>query len=393
MANNSDQLTFWSAESPASQPVSPAIEKVQPTTAGYGPTFFDWPQKHYPSGSWQRTLLESLQSNLTDSSGYTKGWSRRVTKSSRSLWVLTTVERHTNENEPGSLLDWPTPTASEYGSSNNGCPGDGRTEYATKGRPNLQTMAKEWATPQAHDVQLGDPTRLDRFGTAHGGRNLNDEVAAAASWPTPKAADGRTKTSRGKRNTPGLEQMVGQGDPTICTWPTPTAQDAEQAGGKGSIARGKRGFSLHQATQNWPTATAGDAKGSGSRNLPGSKAHPGTSLTDATVRQPWATPLARDSRTFKGAGSMPGRQGADPLSLQVSQIDGQPDAANLSTNGNRPESSKSRLRLSASWVACLMGLRSEWGCVSIERALKLWATASLRKSLTKSDSPLPAAKD
>jgi hypothetical protein len=31
----------------------------------------------------------------------------------------------------------------------------------------------------------------------------------------------------------------------------------------------------------WPTPTAGDAKGAGSRNLPGSKAHAGVSLTDA----------------------------------------------------------------------------------------------------------------
>jgi hypothetical protein len=388
--NKSDQLTFWLEESPASPPASPAAEKALPTTAGYGQTFFDWPQKHYPSGSWQRTLLELLQSNLTDLSGSTKAWNRRVTKSSRSLWVLTTVERLTDESGHGSLLDWPTPTASEYGSSNNGCPGDGRMEYATKGRPNLQTMAKEWATPQAHDVQLGDPDRPDRFGTRHGGRNLNDEVAA--SWPTPKAADGRAKGNGGNRNSPGLEQMVGQGDPTICSWPTPTAQDSEQAGGKGSIQRGKRGFSLHQATQNWPTATAGDAKGSGSRNLPGSKAHPGTSLTDATVHHPWATPIARDSRTFKGSGSKPGRQGADPLSLQVSQTDGQPDAASLNTNGSRRESSKSRLRLSASWVACLMGLPNEWGCVSIDRALKLWGTASSRKTPAKSDSPLPDAK-
>lgn len=33
--------------------------------------------------------------------------------------------------------------------------------------------------------------------------------------------------------------------------------------------------------KRWPTAMAGDAKSAGSRNLPGSAAHPGTSLTDA----------------------------------------------------------------------------------------------------------------
>lgn len=38
------------------------------------------------------------------------------------------------------------------------------------------------------------------------------------------------------------------------------------------------------ASSSWPTATAGDAKASGSRVLPGSGAHFGVSLTDATVR-------------------------------------------------------------------------------------------------------------
>lgn len=47
----------------------------------------------------------------------------------------------------------------------------------------------------------------------------------------------------------------------------------------------------------WPTPTEGDAKSSGSRNLEGSKAHPGISLTDAamfgnstTPRASWPTP-------------------------------------------------------------------------------------------------------
>lgn len=386
MANNSDQLTFWSAESPANPPASPAAVAEAPTSDGYGPSFFDWPQKRYPAGSWQRTLLESLQSNLTALSGSTKAWNRRVTKSSRSLWVLTTAERPIDESEHGSLLDWPTPTAAEYGSSNNGNPGDGRTEYATKGRPNLQTLAKEWATPQAHDVQTGNAHRVGRSGTKHGTRNLNDDVAAA-TWPTPKASDGRPKGNGGSRNSPGLEQMMRQKDPTICSWPTPTAQDAEEAGGKGSIARGTRGFSLHQATQEWPTPTM-----CGNHNRKGASPQSGDGLATA-VNAPWATPLARDSRSFKGAANMPGRQGTPPLALQVSLTDGQPDAANLNTTGNPAASSKLRLRLSASWVACLMGLPSDWGFVSIDRALKLWGTASLREYLSKSDSPSPDAKD
>jgi DNA (cytosine-5)-methyltransferase 1 len=51
-------------------------------------------------------------------------------------------------------------------------------------------------------------------------------------------------------------------------------------------------------SSSWPTATAGDAKSSGSRNLEGSKAHQGVSLTDAvrfgnsTTPRRWPTPTA-----------------------------------------------------------------------------------------------------
>jgi hypothetical protein len=311
------------------------------------------------------------------------------------LWVLTTAERPIGENEPGLLLDWPTPTASEYGTSNNVNPGDSRTEYATKGRPNLQTLAKEWATPQAHDVRTGDAQRVGRGGTKHGTRNLNDEVAA--TWPTPQAyGKGNRKNSEPGLTPldiavrPEMQRHEDRAKERRRKWPTPTAQDAEEAGGKGSIARGTRGFSLHQATQpplDWPTPTV-----FGNHNRKGASPQSGDGLA-TSVHASWATPLARDSRTFKGAGSMPGRQGADPLSLQVSQTDGQPDAANLNMTGNPRVSSKLRLRLSAFWVACLMGLPSDWGFVSIDRALKLWGTASLRKYLSKSDLPLPDAKD
>ena len=42
---------------------------------------------------------------------------------------------------------WPTPQAETGGTSNNGCPGDGRDEYATKGRPQLHTMLRAWSPP------------------------------------------------------------------------------------------------------------------------------------------------------------------------------------------------------------------------------------------------------
>ena len=56
------------------------------------------------------------------------------------------LERHTDEIDSGSLL--PTPTAMQYGTTNNGTRSDGTT-FATAGMPSLQTMAAQnlWPTP------------------------------------------------------------------------------------------------------------------------------------------------------------------------------------------------------------------------------------------------------
>jgi hypothetical protein len=51
-----------------------------------------------------------------------------------------------------------------------------------------------WPTPQAHDQAKGNPDRVGRFGTAHGGRNLNDE---AAMWPTARSSDGNGTGAHG----------------------------------------------------------------------------------------------------------------------------------------------------------------------------------------------------
>lgn len=48
---------------------------------------------------------------------------------------------------PGPQLEmWPTPSATRYGSSGNGCPGDGRARYAHRGKPSLDTLAARWVT-------------------------------------------------------------------------------------------------------------------------------------------------------------------------------------------------------------------------------------------------------
>ena len=110
-----------------------------------------------------------------------------------SLFELPILERRTSGK--GSLWsrgEYPTPTASRYGSSNNGDPGDARSEYATKGTPSLDTWAKGWPTPLASDAQRGadyvpPPSKKT-------GPNL---VEAVAMWPKATASDAKGSRRHG----------------------------------------------------------------------------------------------------------------------------------------------------------------------------------------------------
>jgi hypothetical protein len=75
---------------------------------------------------------------------------------------------------------WPTMTNS--GSGNR----DTKESRHYGHGPTLNDAANLWATPQTHDSAGGDPSRVGRFGTAAGGRNLADDVTL---WCTPSAQD------------------------------------------------------------------------------------------------------------------------------------------------------------------------------------------------------------
>jgi hypothetical protein len=222
---------------------------------------------------------------------------------------------------------WPTPVAQEDGKSPEAhlkmranLPGGPRRTISS-----LQVMAKAteaglWPTPQAHDWKKGDPKRVGRFGTKHGGRNLNDSVAL---------------------------------------WPTPTAGDSKRSGSPDSRANSEEhtGISLADAAKLWPTPTAGDAKGAGNRNLEGSKAHAGVSLTDAVLAGNSSTP----------------RRVPTPLVGDA--------------KGSRWSKSKTQMltsvvggRLNPNWVEWLMGFPIGW--TDLEQSVTPWSPKSPNSSAT-----------
>lgn len=89
---------------------------------------------------------------------------------------------------------------------------------------------------------------------------------------------------------------------------------------------------------SWPTPTSGDAKDAGSRNVEGSLAHAGVSLTDAVRgdggRGRWPTPMASDCQTRRPSEKWDGSD----LSSQAAP----------------------GLKLSPDWVEYLMGWPVGW---------------------------------
>lgn len=196
----------------------------------------------------------------------------------------------------------PTPSA-----QNDYQPGKTWNPAHQSGR-SLGLMAKlnKWPTPQAHkttrsgEIVNADGTPWDGISKPHSkttGKPITSCLAdSVAMWPTPKASPSGPDFARVNRKGSGGDDLV--------------------------TAVAKR----------IPTPTAGDAKSSGSRNLPGSKAHAGVSLTDF-VRLP--TPMARDWKSGKASAATHAKN-SRPLS---EQIGGQ---------------------LAPNWVELLMGWPNGW---------------------------------
>jgi hypothetical protein len=167
------------------------------------------------SRSW-KTHQYSL---LGDLEPYLETWPRWGSMRNGECWVRQTWARRTNETESGL---WPTPNVPNGGRSVAHVEDwRGRTAYhnGKKVQVGLEAAVKMWPTPQAHDAAPGNPARVGRYGTKHGGRNLNDEVA---KWPTPtvcgnynrkgasaKSGDGLATVAGGALNPPWVEWLMG----------------------------------------------------------------------------------------------------------------------------------------------------------------------------------------
>lgn len=220
----SQQNLFWDSEESTSSPAdSPAPTSARQERAWDSseesavPYGFKCSASSSSSGRLGSSLRTFLLSTLEGLTPFSLVWRMRATPRGRWWWVLGRSARHTGGIESGSLGgewgtpdaerasatmmrgnptllgaarepgEWPTPSATPCGTSNNGSPRDGyREAYATAGKPSLEGCAREeWPTPTARDFRSihASPETM-----ARNARPLSETVGAGAGLDGPLAA-------------------------------------------------------------------------------------------------------------------------------------------------------------------------------------------------------------
>jgi len=130
-------------------------------------------------------------------------------------WLQSRAARHLEALVQHPERMWQTPVADDAMDRVAG-------KLNSRGEPKLSAQVKLWPTPQAHDATPGNASRVGRYGTEHGGRNLNDWVAM---WPTPRSGQGMVSQLR----TPEAIEKAGghksRLEDAVAMWPTPASRD------------------------------------------------------------------------------------------------------------------------------------------------------------------------
>ena len=214
-----------------------------------------------------------------------------------------------------------------------------------------------WTTPQAHDVEPGNPDRVRRFGTLHGGTNLTDDVTA---WPTPNTASGGPNMKSTATHTGGMDL-----DGKVLVWGTPTSRDWKDGGSADTAPT--NGLLGRQVIQNWPTPRSEERNQYNSqddyvalslkvKNWPTPDAN---AMNDGESRESWqarADKLKEKKINGNGAGM--------PLAIACQSLRQDPAQPNSGRNCwcgilNCDQPSHRR-RLNPYFVEWLMGLPKNW---------------------------------
>lgn len=165
------------ADSPASPSAPPASDAARRMNETCGPkprgSFARWNPR---SSSWRTYQISLLTGTLGE---YSATWPRAGSMRSGIAFQrqpLAPLTRGIGSGSSPYAEDYPTPTASSYGSSGNG---DGNNR-ASRGRPSLETMARRGLLPT--------PTKSDALAQANSVTAAR-RIDAARRLPTPVKSD------------------------------------------------------------------------------------------------------------------------------------------------------------------------------------------------------------
>ena len=200
---------------PASRSASREREPEQMTLGICGPSSTGLSASDCLSMSLASRCRERL--GAAGSMEYRQTWKKKATPSGRLYWAHTASARRTSGNGSGG---WPTLMAGTP--AQKGYNEAGNTDSSRK----TVALVSGWTTPQTHDAQgRSNPERLQRHGTKHGCRNLNDE-AGLAGWPTATDSKDQDHYRKGDLALPGQARITstastekrGQLDPAFVLW-------------------------------------------------------------------------------------------------------------------------------------------------------------------------------
>lgn len=179
---------------------------------------------------------------------------------------LTTLERHTCENESGLL---PTPTTQEIEHHEMTLTDTGRRlskNGVTSHSVGLADYARLFPTPLQSSAKQGMNQRDGKRGQSLIG------AAKGQLWQTP-VADDAVSRSAGKFNSRGEPKLSGQ----VKLWPTPKAnENPDFARARNQSGKRHSGDNLATAVHTWPTPTV-----NGNNNRKGASPKSGDGLATA----------------------------------------------------------------------------------------------------------------
>lgn len=145
---------------------------LEPLIGATGSSSSQWPTPMARDGSgrglgspeWLKTRLgRGFGVMLDEAVRAEQLWPTPTTKDNSGSAAYSTESGRHSGTTLRDAVEWPTPTASSYGSSNNGCPGDGREAYATAGKPSLSTWVKGPLNPEWIEAMMGFPRDWSRI--------------------------------------------------------------------------------------------------------------------------------------------------------------------------------------------------------------------------------------